>query len=131
MVEGHMGAARAEPAAAGGEAEDFVHHMSMLELLEEVVRLPMQPTLLDVPADVLARAMEQWRQCLVSLRAVYGDRASSSVQRRQASLWAYALPGLLLRRPPRAEGDADQGAVPLKTVLRRRLKLAEVPEERY
>ena len=90
----------------------------------------MLPTLLDPPPDALARAMEVWRLSLSELHRTYTCGIATPAAQREASLWAYTLPGLLLRRLPRQNtGEQQHGCVPLKTALSHRLKRAEVAEE--
>ena len=65
----------------------------------------------------------------MELQRAYLTPGTSIEERRVASLWAFVVLGLLLRRPPRsADGVETAGCVPLKTVLSNRLKRAEVAE---
>eukprot|EP00975_Prorocentrum_lima_P000873 183521-Prorocentrum_lima.AAC.1 len=66
-----------------------------------------------------------WRDALHHMCVTYGSSDYSVSQRRTASRWAFAVPGILLMRP--RENDAPATTVPMRAVLRARLKLAETP----
>ena len=69
------------------------------ELLRRATSRPALPTLVAAPPAAEKRALEQCLAALAALGAVYSARVVSEVDAERASMWAWLMPTLLLRRP--------------------------------
>ena len=99
------------------------------EMWEAVVSEPMPSPLQTAPPDELNRAVQLWRDVLVASCRAHEAKPEEEEyhQRHTLAINAHALMGVLLRRLPRAlQGSTEGGPVPLKQLLRGRLRRAEL-----
>ena len=137
---GSLGGGSPEADAGGARPGDPVT-APLERMLAGVVRQPALPTLCEAPDQVARRVAEVMRDEMLSFAAAYGSGAADTRAATEASWRLWALPVLLLRRPPDGDGqleEADglpgaamgpcppQADLTLGKILKERLRYAEI-----